>query len=117
MVLRAAALEGDDVTTAFATVLAGGELMPTAIAIDDVPAPWTLAIRRAAALPSYLAYRATWVSRDKLLYLFWPDASEEVTSPKPPTEEGSLPSSCCAGSCKLGSSNPCCWITHRRTQS
>lgn len=32
---------------------------------------------RAAALLYYLAYRATWVARDELLYLFWPDAAED----------------------------------------
>ncbi len=42
-----AALEGDDVTAAFAAVLAAGELMPATMALDDVWAPWASAIRRA----------------------------------------------------------------------
>lgn len=42
-----AALEGNDVTAAFAAVLAAGALMPATIALDDVWAPWTSGIRRA----------------------------------------------------------------------
>lgn len=37
---------------------------------------WEPAAGRGNALLAYLAYAGTWVSRDDLLYLFWPDSDE-----------------------------------------
>jgi maltose-binding protein MalE len=46
-----AAFEVDAVTSAFATVLAAGVLMPATAALGDVWDPWTFAIRRATQAP------------------------------------------------------------------